>query len=101
MEKKKFSNARYVTRGINSSLDFYQQNLFWKLIDELNIEQDYLQVFKLHCSEEGTKILHKQEEPLYAKEYKLKTLLLDKKAEDTIFVIDNGEYSTMMFANEY
>lgn len=101
MEKKKFGNARYVTRGINSSLDFYQQNLFWTLIDDLTIELDYLQVFKLNCSEDGTKILHKQEEPLYTKEYKLNTLLLDKKAEDTIFVIDNGEYSTMMFANEY
>ncbi len=101
MDKKKFRNLRYVTRGINSSLDFHEQNLFWTFIDELAIEQDYLQVFKLECHGEGTKILHKQEEPFYAKEYQLKTTLLGKKAEDTIFVIDNGEYSTMMFANEY
>lgn len=101
MNKKKFGNARYVTRGINSCLGFYEQNLFWRLIDELNVDHDYLQVFKLSCNEEGTTILHKQEEPSYAKEYKLRTSLLDKKAEDTIFVIDNGEYSTMMFANEY
>lgn len=101
MEKKKFRNLRYVTRGINSQLGFHEQNLFWTFIDELNIEQDYLQVFKLDCSEEGTKILHKQEEPFYTKEYSLRTSLLGKKAEDTIFVIDNGEYSTMMFAHEY
>ncbi len=101
MDKKKFRNLRYVTRGINSSLGFHEQNLFWTFIDELAIEQDYLQVFKLHCSEEGTKILHKQEEPFYTKEYQLKTTLLGRKAEDTIFVIDNGDYSTMMFADEY
>lgn len=101
MEKRKFKNSRYVTRGINKSLDFYQQNLFWELIDHLQVDQDYLQVFKLDCNEGGTRILHKQEEPFYTKEYTLKTTLLNRKAKDTIFVIDNGEYSTMMFANEY
>ncbi len=101
MEKKKFNNLRYVTRGINSCLEFHEQNLFWNFIDELSIEQDYLQVFKLNCNDQGTKILHKQEEPFYTKEHLLKTTLLGEKAEDTIFVIDNGEYSTMMFAYEY
>lgn len=101
MEKKKFRNLRYVTRGINARLGFHEQNLFWKFVDELSIEQDYLQVFKLDCKEEGTKILHKQEEPYYAKEYNLRTCFLDRETEETIFIIDNGEYSTMMFAHEY
>ena len=98
--KTKFQGARYVTRGINGSLPYELQLLIWDLIDQLDVEQDYLQVFKLVDKEGEVKLTHRQEEPDYSKDYILKAKefsIVDNK----IFVIDDGEYSTMMFASEY
>lgn len=38
---------RYITRWVNEKLDLQLQILLWGLVDDLKIEKDYLQVFKL------------------------------------------------------
>jgi len=101
MMKRKFKGARYVTRGINGSVTYELQLLLWDLIDQLDVEQDYLQVFKLEDKRGEVKLTHRQEEPDYRKDYILKAKEFSIEMDNKIFVIDDGEYATMMFASEY
>lgn len=101
MMKRKFKGARYVTRGINGSVTYELQLLLWDLIDQLDVEQDYLQVFKLEDKRGEVKLTHRQEEPDYRKDYILKAKEFSIETDNKIFVIDDGDYATMMFASEY
>jgi len=101
MMKRKFKGARYVTRGINGSVTYELQLLLWDLIDQLDVEQDYLQIFKLEDKRGEVKLTHRQEEPDYRKDYILKAKEFSIEMDNKIFVIDDGEYATMMFASEY
>ncbi len=71
-----------------------------KCIDEMPPPKDYLQVFKLTLEDGKQKIVHSQEEPEFKQEYLLKLadapIFIGK-----IFVIDDGEHSTMLLASEY
>ena len=51
---------RYITRGINEKLDLPLQILLWNLVDDLKIEKDYLQVFKLSRVGDVVNIEHKR-----------------------------------------
>ena len=95
----KFKNRRFITKGVEEKVPLRFQLFLWSCIDSLPPVRDYLQVFKFTAGGDGLKILHTQEEPNYRQEYLL--------AEDApvflgkIFVIDDGEHSTMMLAEEY
>ena len=92
-----FYNTKYVTNGINSKVDLFLQLFMWNLITDMKGPKDYLQIFK--CSNEnGKKIEHIQEVPEYKRQYLLyaDTIFIGK-----IFVIDDGEHSVMMLAEEY
>ena len=96
---------RYVTRGVNDEVDIRLQLIMWSMIDKLNdegnVELDYLQVFKLR--KEGNKIVinQSQEVPEYSCTYEIE--IEDVQIDDKIkvYVIDSGEYSTMLFPSEY
>ena len=96
---------RYVTRGVNEEVDIRLQLIMWSMIDKLNdegnVELDYLQVFKLR--KEGNKIVinQSQEVPEYSCTYEIE--IEDVQIDDKIkvYVIDSGEYSTMLFPSEY
>lgn len=95
---------RYITRGANEELDLRLQLILWNIIDKLNEEVkelDYLQVFKIRKCEEGIVIEHSQEVPEYKERYVL--ILEDVEIEGIkkVFVIDYGDYSTMLLAEEY
>lgn len=98
-------NNRYVTRGINEEVDIRLQLIMWSMIDKLkdkgNVEVDYLQVFKIR--KEGNKIVinQSQEVPEYSCTYEIE--IGDIQIDDVIkvYVIDSGEYSTMLFPHEY
>ena len=98
-------NNRYVTRGVNEEVDIRLQLIMWSMIDNLNekgnIEVDYLQVFKLRKEGNSIVIEHSQEEPEYKEVYslELEDIELDRKIK--IYVIDSGEYSTMLLPEEY
>ena len=67
--KIKFKNKRYLTVGVKNNVNLPLQLLMWQLIDELDGEKDYLQVFKCSGYDGKQKIEHVQEEPEYYKEY--------------------------------
>ena len=98
---------RYITCGINENVPAELQQYLWMCIDlqtAYNEEiVDYLQVFTF--KKVGTNILaitQLQEKPKkktihytgYKPEY-------DKIIDEKIFVIDDGDHSTMLFAEEY
>lgn len=70
----------------------------WELINQMPVDKDYLQVFSLSENNNRQSIVHTQEVPEYKKEYQLKTGTF---FSGKIFVIDDGDHSTMMLAEEY
>ena len=98
---------RYVTCGIDQRLPQDLQRLIWTSIDARilfsNEKIDYLQVFTFKkLDEEILALHHEQEEPPmlnvhytnYRPEY-------EEILHEKIFVIDDGDHSTMLFAYEY
>ena len=91
---------RYVTRGVNEEVDIRLQLMIWSMLDKLkdegNVELDYLQVFKIR--KEGNKVVinQSQEVPEYSCTYEIAI-----EDEIKVYVIDSGEYSTMLFPSEY
>ena len=96
---------RYVTRGVNDEVDIRLQLIMWSMIDKLkdegNVELDYLQVFKIR--KEGKKIVisQSQEVPEYSCTYEIELEDIQIEDEIKVYVIDSGEYSTMLFPSEY
>lgn len=57
---------RYMTKKIVEEIPLEINILLWNLIDELNVEKDYLQVFELNPIGKGiVEMIHKQEVPEY------------------------------------
>ena len=92
---------RYITRCINEKIDLQLQILLWSLVDDLKVEKDYLQVFKLSRVGNFKNIEHIQEVPEYKSFIKVNAKDLVFKEEIKIYVIDSGVYSTMLLAEEY
>ena len=93
-----FSRNRYATARVCSEVPLILQLFMWTCIDTLQEEQDYLQVFELATVPEGQIIIHIQEQPQYREKYLMPCV---KPLTAKIFVIDDGDYATMMFAEEY
>ena len=101
-----FDNNRYMTSGIQQEIPVDLQAFMWSCIDDLRSqgkEIDYLQVFELDREGAGNtfiqKIIHRQEVPFYEKTY---YMFSEETVKEKVFVIDSGEYSTMLLAdNEY
>ena len=97
---KKFEGQRYLTKGIQEYIDIPLQITLWRLIEKLEIEVDYLQVFEIEqLPNSQVRITHRQEEP----EYESSTIVTGVIPVNVlkIFVIDDYEYSTMLLAEEY
>ncbi|MDU2156821.1 DUF960 family protein [Clostridium sp.] len=92
---------RYITRGINEKIDLQLQILLWSLVDDLKVEKDYLQVFKLSRVGDVINIEHIQDVPKYKSFIKVNAKDLEFKEEIKIYVIDSGVYSTMLLSEEY
>ncbi|QAA30357.1 DUF960 family protein [Clostridium manihotivorum] len=100
-----FNNDKYITKGIQESIPLELQLFMWNSINSLknkDIQLDYLQVFTLtkpKYNEQHIQIIeHRQEIPEHKRKYKLNSInVINAK----IFVIDSGEYSTMMLSEEY
>ncbi|MFQ9245951.1 MAG: DUF960 family protein [Clostridium paraputrificum] len=98
-------NNRYVTRGVNEEIDIRLQLIIWSMIDKLNdegnVELDYLQVFKLRKEDNKIVIKQSQEVPEYSYTYEIELEDIQIDDEIKIYVIDSGEYSTMLLPSEY
>lgn len=77
----------------------------WSMIDKLkeegNVELDYLQVFKIRKEENKIVISQSQEVPEYSYTYEIELEDIQIDDEIKLYVIDSGEYSTMLFPSEY
>lgn len=109
MAEKRFpkGQSRYMTRGISERLPPVVQMLLWGMVDALrNVRKlDYLQVFELETigdREEGTVvqvITHSQEQPRYSRVCYIP--IMDEGVTGKVYIIDDGEYATMLWADEY
>ncbi|MDE6303123.1 MAG: DUF960 domain-containing protein [Clostridia bacterium] len=100
------AGARLMTCGIAERLPNDISALLWSSVDTqlgVGLEMDYLQVFKFKKVDDLVlAIYHEQEEP------ERKTVIYtDYKAEydalltETVYIIDDGDHSTILFATEY
>lgn len=95
-----FDKSRYITRGINESIGIELQIILWGMINDIDIEKDYLQVFNIiPIGKRMVKIIHSQEVPHYKVE---QIVMIGIESETKIFVVDAGsEGSVMMLRHEY
>ena len=94
-----FNNKRYLTQGVQADIPFELQFFMWECIDNLSVEKDYLQVFELENADGIQRIHHFSEQPEYSMEYLLPTI--PGPITTKVYVIDDGEHSTMLLAEEY
>lgn len=99
------NKSRYLTVGVKDNIPMDLQIFLWSCIDNLKNqgnELDYLQVFelkKITCDDiEYQMVEHRQEVPEYKKKY---SILPSENVDAKIFIIDDGDHSTMMLAEEY
>lgn len=96
-----FTNDRYMTRGVLAEIPAEIQIMIWAAIGaaiKSGVELDYLQVFELTVENGRQKIRHFQERPNREKIYYYNILSpITKK----VYVIDDGDHSTMLLAEEY
>lgn len=99
-------NNRLVTQGILEQLPLTLLAQLWMSIDiQLNaqFQMDYLQVFKFEkVSDTVLAIRHEQEVPerktvIYCDYQKSYETILQK----TVYIIDDGDHSTVLFSEEY
>lgn len=94
-----FKNNRYITRGVQSRIPHDTQRLLWYLIDVLEIpEVDSYQFFTLSIENGKQKIIHVQEQPEYNMELRVE---VSEPVTEKVYVIDDGEHSTMLLEEEY
>lgn len=97
-----FQNARYVTCGVNADIPSEVQAILWAMLEDLThkgVKVDYLQVFRLSEQAGRQKIVHTQEQPDYKDE--ILVPIYGHLVETKIFIVDDGDHSTMMLAEEY
>ena len=89
---------RFITKGIVENVDPLLQLFMWECIDKVSEPKDYLQVFNLEALEGVQRISHSSEEPEYKMEYLMPS---ESPITQKVYVIDDGDHSTMLLAEEY
>ena len=99
--------TRYVTSGIDERVPQDLQRLIWTSVDARILfsdeKIDYLQVFTFKkIDDEILAVHHEQEQPpLLNVNYTNYRPEYEEILHEKIFVIDDGDHSTMLFAYEY
>ena len=101
MAGKRFTNPRFLTMMVKYTLHPSIAAFIWDKVDKLPEECDYLQVFELYEQEGRQWIRHRAEEPQHCTEYKFPCKLASGIVVDKVYVVDDGERTTMMFSKEY
>ena len=98
--------TRYITRGINEQVPVNLQMLLWDKVDRVvssTLPADYLQMFTFEKTKENKLLIyHKQEQPMLEASFEIplnsqNEKLIGKK----VYIIDDIDHSTMLFADEY
>ncbi|GED34933.1 DUF960 family protein [Brevibacillus centrosporus] len=105
--RKMFSSDRYVTRGVNEVVPFELQLLLWSILEkrqERGDQLDHLQIFELSAEwvdgEPVQKVLNRQEQPFHEEVFYVdhtENLAIGV----TVWIMDSGEYSTLLLPEEY
>lgn len=93
-----FNNSRYLTCGVDSTIPLELQLFLWNYVDRLPEPRDHLQVFDLKPVGCMQSITHHSEEPEYRMEYLIPS---GAPITEKLYIIDDGEHSTMLLASEY
>ena len=93
-----FDSKRYLTCGVDSTIPLELQLFLWECVERMPAPKDYLQVFELKPIWNLQSISHRSEEPEYHMEY---LFPLDTPIKEKLYIIDDGDHSTMLLANEY
>ena len=96
-----FDRKKFITRGVNATIPLSLQLLLWQMVDSVPAPKDYLQVFKLSVKDQKLRIEHSQEQPEYKKEIDIQLSRDEMSISAKLFVIDDGDHSTMLMAEEY
>ncbi len=93
-----FNNSRYLTCGVDSIIPLELQLFLWNCVDRMPAPKDSFQIFDLNpiCCMQS--ITHRSEEPEYCMEYLIPS---DAPITEKLYIIDDGEHSTMLLASEY
>ena len=99
-------DQRLVTRGIAEQISRELQFILWGLVDqEMQRGQilDYLQVFELSVDyvneQPWQRIVHTQEVPMFQRIWVI--ALQGQPVNGKMWIIDSGDYATMLFPEEY
>ena len=101
------SQNRHVTCGIDERLPQELQRLIWTSVDMrvllANEKIDYLQVFTFKKIDGEVLALHHEQEqpPILNVHYTNYRPEYEEILHEKIYVIDDGDHSTMLFAYEY
>ena len=101
MARKRFTNPRFLTPLVAHTLHPSIMAFIWDKVDKLPEERDYLQVFDLYEQEGRQWIRHRAEEPQHCTEYKFPCKLVSGIVVAKVYVIDDGERTTMLFSEQY
>ena len=93
-----FNNERYLTCGVDSSIPRDLQMFLWECVERMQGAKDYLQIFELSPSGSMQSITHSSEEPEYRQVYMIPS---DAPITEKLYIIDDGDHSTMLLASEY
>jgi len=93
-----FTNERYLTCGVDSTIPLELQLFMWECVERLPEQRDYLQVFELTTSGTMQSISHRSEKPEHHMEYMIPC---DNPITAKVYIIDDGDHSTMLLAEEY
>lgn len=93
-----FNSNRYLTCGVDATIPLDLQLFLWECVDGLPEPRDHLQIFDLKQVGSMQSVTHRSEEPAYHTEYLLSS---GKPITEKVYVIDDGDHSTMLLANEY
>lgn len=97
-----FQGKRFITRGVADNVSLEIQMFLWSLLENLNakrvVELDYLQVFELSGEGGKQKVIHLQEVPEYQTVYQFDNVVSPFNIK--LYVIDDGEYTTMLLPGE-
>ncbi|WP_129727924.1 DUF960 family protein [Ectobacillus funiculus] len=97
------NQKRYVTKAAHELTPVELQQFLWLIIDcrkAAGDQLDYLQIFELQPDQEYQLVCNKQEYPPSQLEYKF-NLHSKELINSKVWVIDNGEYATMLLPSDY
>lgn len=93
-----FDTKRYLTCGVDSTIPLELQLFLWGCVERMPAPKDYLQIFELSAAGSMQAITHSSEEPEYRMTYLIPS---DTPITEKLYIIDDGDHSTMLLANEY